>query len=635
MIRSLTPILLSFSAGLAVGVATAHRLAPHGGWPFSIRMVVLLFTMAAAVTVTLHRRLPSINRPLLIAALACFGVAAGTARHQDSWRLAQARPSARMLLAATGEAWVEAEGVVERPIRPRTGRTADLMLRLGRVRVLADDHTWVSAPGDRLTVRLFDRKPLAESAPVADWPSWSAADCAGDRVRVRGRKPSLPAGAPPAAGEFDVAGYLVREGYSGTLHVPVKNLEVLASLPPTPLQAVLLNSRTALSRAFLRHLTGARVPLARATVLGDRAALEGEAFRGKSLVELMSAGGIAHAMAVSGLHAGIVAGSLMALLAWVRVPRRFWPAAVIPVLAFYVLMTGLTPSSARALLMTSVTLIVLAIGRAGLGRSVLFSLGLAASVMILFKPLSILSAGFQLSYSAVLSLAVLTKPIEAFIRQADWARLGCVGLWAMAAGGAAALAPWICATWAFPPMLFGVLALAVGRHKGNRPKAVAEGREEQSDTTHATVHAQSRTPLARMPKGIGSLLAAQAAVQVGSVFPLSAALFGSYAAAGVFVNLAAVPLVGLFVPAALGAAILGQIPVVGLWLAWPISQAADITGTLFLESGYWGSRLIHPLSMPRPETAVIVWYYVCLILFCISRMETIFRTSKETPPRHA
>ncbi len=137
-----------------------------------------------------------------------------------------------------------------------------------------------------------------------------------------------------------------------------------------------------------------------------------------------------------------------------------------------------------------------------------------------------------------------------------------------------------------------------------------------------------------MPKGGGSLLATQAAVQTGSVFPLSAALFGSYAAAGLFVNLVAVPLVGLFVPAALGSAMLGQIPVAGPWLAWPVARFADLTGTLFLESGYWGSRLIGPISMPRPETAVTFWYYACMALFSISRRETIFRASEETTTRH-
>lgn len=108
-------------------------------------------------------------------------------------------------------------------------------------------------------------------------------------------------------------------------------------------------------------------------------------------------------------------------------------------------------------------------------------------------------------------------------------------------------------------------------------------------------------------------------------------LFGSYAFAGLFVNLAAIPLVGLFVPAALVSAMIGMIPVAGDWLAWPAARFADLTGWLFLECGYWGARVAPPVSMPRPETGVVILYYVCLALFSISRKETVLGTRKETP----
>ena len=598
MIKKATSLLIPVASGLAVGIGVSHICDPHGGWSFMVVLTLALFLYAA----NLFRRISERGKAssLFVAvSIACAGGCVGIVRHQIYWTRALSRPVAKVLLTRRHRGWVEAEGRIKRIFRLRSERSADFIMELKRIRLLSGDRRWIKTTGENVTVRLFSKSPLSDSPNLPDWDEWSRCSCAGDYVSVKGRIPAMPAMNSRAAGGFDIVTFLVRNNLSGTLHVPASNISVVKHSEPTALQSHALRLRSRLTVNFKSFLSPGRAALAQATVLGNRAALLNTAFRGKPVKELMQEGGISHAMAVSGLHAGIVAGMLTGILALCRVSKKLWPFFVIPLLSFYVMMTGFSSSAMRALLMTSVALIVIAVGREKLGVSVLFSIALSAIIMLIARPLNLLSTGFQLSFTAVLSLVLLTRPVDYFLKQATTKRLIAVFVWLVVMEVLIYMNSAICSRLWFPVLLFTTLTcvLCLSRQHGS-----------QCGTVH---------PLAPLPSGVRSLAAAQGAVQIGSVLPFSITVFGVYAVSGIVVNLAAIPLIGVFVPSALLAGLLVCLPVFGSLLAWPFAKIADLTGWLFLECGYWGAEILPQVTTGEASGVFMPVYYSCLLVFCL------------------
>lgn len=114
------------------------------------------------------------------------------------------------------------------------------------------------------------------------------------------------------------------------------------------------------------------------------------------------AGGIAHAFAVSGLHIGILYGAAMLVF---RPLRRYAFLPAIALAGCYSALCAFTVSSVRALLMCAVSG---ACRFAGRKYDFLGSISLAGLLTLLAAPAQILTAGFRLSYGAVLGLALFS-----------------------------------------------------------------------------------------------------------------------------------------------------------------------------------------------------------------------------------
>lgn len=119
-----------------------------------------------------------------------------------------------------------------------------------------------------------------------------------------------------------------------------------------------------------------------------------------------SAAGIAHILALSGMHVAAIAGILLILLkpaTWFGHKRVRW-VSVMMLLWIYALLTGLSPSVVRAVIMFTVVLMAKCLGRF---HSTANSLFFAAIVMLAFEPRLLFTASFQMSFMAVLSMIVL------------------------------------------------------------------------------------------------------------------------------------------------------------------------------------------------------------------------------------
>lgn len=149
----------------------------------------------------------------------------------------------------------------------------------------------------------------------------------------------------------------------------------------------------------------------RALLLGDRQAITPEVFKS------FKKAGAVHLLAVSGLHIGVV----LLLLQFVYSPLKLLPngtkfctLATIATLWFYALLCGFTASVVRAVCMFSFLSYGLYLKRY---RSAYNTVGLSLLfLLILLDPLLLFQTGFQLSYSAVISILWLYPKISGLWR---------------------------------------------------------------------------------------------------------------------------------------------------------------------------------------------------------------------------
>lgn len=145
--------------------------------------------------------------------------------------------------------------------------------------------------------------------------------------------------------------------------------------------------------------------LLEAMILGDKSNLD------NSVKLLYSNAGIYHIIAISGLHISIISG-MLAIIAN-KISRRFGNIFVISALIFYCILTGASPSTVRAVIMTSIVLIGFIIHKT---PDMISSLCTAAILILIYQPMYLFDVGFQFSFSAVLGIAVISRNISDIIK---------------------------------------------------------------------------------------------------------------------------------------------------------------------------------------------------------------------------
>ncbi|MBD5369984.1 MAG: ComEC/Rec2 family competence protein [Bacteroides sp.] len=143
----------------------------------------------------------------------------------------------------------------------------------------------------------------------------------------------------------------------------------------------------------------------KALLLADRDAI------GREERELLKDAGLSHALALSGLHVGILAFSLLILLVPLNLVEG-WKVRYLVVMAFvwvFVMLTGMGISAVRAALMFT----LMGAGRILERRIHPFQgLCLAAIIIILRNPWALDAVGFQLSFMCVASLTLFAEPLN-------------------------------------------------------------------------------------------------------------------------------------------------------------------------------------------------------------------------------
>ena len=129
---------------------------------------------------------------------------------------------------------------------------------------------------------------------------------------------------------------------------------------------------------------------------------------GKALSGSFRAAGASHLLALSGLHLGVIYLILSKLLAVIgnsRLAYAVRSVLIVACSAFYVLMTGASPSIVRAFLF--ILLAEIARNCPGRSKTPLSVWCTALLIQLVFRPEVISSTGFQLSYLAMLGIFLL------------------------------------------------------------------------------------------------------------------------------------------------------------------------------------------------------------------------------------
>ena len=160
-----------------------------------------------------------------------------------------------------------------------------------------------------------------------------------------------------------------------------------------------------IARRVLASLPGEAGAVAAALMTGKRGAIP------ERVMQNMRDSGLAHLLAISGLHVGLVAGllfsGLRAMLALMpslalRHPIKKWAAVAASLGAFaYLFLVGATVPTQRAFLMTALVLLAVVLDRTAVSLRLV---AWAAFAVLLVAPESLLSASFQMSFAAVIAL---------------------------------------------------------------------------------------------------------------------------------------------------------------------------------------------------------------------------------------
>jgi competence protein ComEC len=222
----------------------------------------------------------------------------------------------------------------------------------------------------------------------------------GAEVRMRARL--MPPPEPVLPNGFDFAR---QAWFSSTGAVGFAYTAPGETVPPSGAGELLTVLRMKIGERIRSRIGGTSGAVAAALVTGERASIPDE------ISADLRAAGIYHVLSISGLHMVLFAGSLFwAVRAFLvllpglalRYPVKKWAAAVAILGAtFYLLISGAAVATQRAWIMICLMFLAVLLDRPALSmRNVM----LAATVILLWRPESLIGASFQMSFAAVIAL---------------------------------------------------------------------------------------------------------------------------------------------------------------------------------------------------------------------------------------
>lgn len=270
--------------------------------------------------------------------------------------------------------------------------------------------------------------------------------------------------------------YLYLQGVNSVLWLTKEEMYPISKASDNTLSNILDKARAATTNAIIDSGAGSDTSaFLTAVIVGDDSYLQpdtDEAFR---------TSGLAHLLALSGLHVGIIIMFITVCLSWMRPSRygyRIFYILIIAASFAYAAFAGMTPSVVRAACMVAVLCVSAIFQRRA---NVYNSLCVAIFLWLVINPLWLFAPGFQMSVCAVLGITIALRAVNAYRIRRTWVkkalRIVIVPMAAMAATAIPAMAYFhtfplyflpanILASIAIVPMMFCGVLLAIATMTG-------------------------------------------------------------------------------------------------------------------------------------------------------------------------
>lgn len=256
---------------------------------------------------------------------------------------------------------------------------------------------------------------------VRTWDGWRP--CAGELlVQITEPHPRLAAGQTIEAigmlqrpapsmnpGQFDWAGYYRQQRILASFHIAeAGGLRITDTAAPGRIARLRESARRLLAAGFspeqsLDH------SLLRALLLGDN---DPEL---RDVQEQFKRTGTSHHLSISGMHVAVLGGFIYLLCRLLRISPRATAMSMLVFVIVYGLAALPSPPVVRSVLLCAAFAVGL-VSRRSLDAVQL--LALSVLVMLIYHPLDLFNAGFQLSFGTVLALILFTPPFLEFLGNA-------------------------------------------------------------------------------------------------------------------------------------------------------------------------------------------------------------------------
>lgn len=356
---------------LASGIGIYFTLSAEPGfWDYGLMLA------GGVVTLVLARFLPEGLRPLAMAlALFLFGV----------------------VLAGARSNWVAAPQLSFRYYGPIEGRIVNIdrsqsdrpRLTLDRVRL---ENTTAARTPARVRVSLHGDQSFLRPEP-------------GMIVMLTGHLAAPQGPVEPGGFDFQRKAWFDRLGAVGYTRTPAL---ALARAAPGQPGLWIHRIRIALSQGIQARIPGEAGAFAAAILTGDRSGI------GAETLTALRRSNLAHLLAISGLHMGLLTGFVFAALrfglALIPYVALRWPvkkvAAVVAMIAaaVYLALSGGNIATQRAFIMVAVMLIAVLLERKAM---TLRAVALAAYIVLILRPEALTGPGFQMSFAATAALVAV------------------------------------------------------------------------------------------------------------------------------------------------------------------------------------------------------------------------------------
>ena len=319
-----------------------------------------------------------------------------------------------LLLAGARNAMVTAPVLDYRVYGPVEGRVIGIDRSFSDAPRLLLDKVWLAGlpagqTPQRVRISLQGVDAGAEGLPAP-----------GAMIGVTANLSPPPAPAEPGGYSFQRQAWFDRLGAVGYTRAPPVLLD-------RPEGAFVHRMRMRLSAAIRARVPGDEGAFAAAILTGDRSAIS------RDTVQSLRDSNLAHLLAISGLHMGLLTAFIFAALRSglalipplaLRLPvKKIAAVLALVAAAVYLMLSGGNVATRRAFIMVAVMLVAVLADRRAL---TLRAVALAALIVLVLQPESLTRPGFQMSFSATTALVAAFSALRAWPegawRPPGWAR---------------------------------------------------------------------------------------------------------------------------------------------------------------------------------------------------------------------